>query len=293
MKTKINYLLIIGFLPIFLLTSSVFAEEALDDQEIIDIEGVYSEVQQTQPVQQTQQVQQNQLAEKAAALPEELKQQPLPETVQVKELKDLSRLSPFSEVSVIQKKYLPKTERFQIFVAGSIMTNTPWFNNYGARLHFGYNFTENLGLEINSSFLTNSERAAAKEIRENNGLQTEQFIYTKNYIGLDIVWSPIYGKMTSLDNTITPFDMYFTFGGGNSNTNSQEKSNATIHLGTGQIFAITKAMAFRWDYSFNFFQATPVPITGALGDPNPPKGNYNDFVLSAGLSFFFPEVSDR
>ncbi len=284
MKTKINYLLIIGFLPIFLLTSSVFAEEALDDQEIIDIEGVYSEVQQAQPVQQ------NQLAEKESALPEELKQQPVPGTVEVKELKDLSRLSPFSEVSVIQKKYLPKTERFQIFAAGSIMTNTPWYNNYGARLHFGYNFTENLGLEINSSFLTNSERAAAKEIRENNGLQTEQFIYTKNYIGLDIVWSPIYGKMTSLDNTITPFDMYFTFGGGNSNTNSQEKSNATFHVGTGQIFAITKAMAFRWDYSFNFFQATPVPT---VDDPTPTKGNYNDFVLSAGLSFFFPEVSDR
>ena len=125
---------------------------------------------------------------------------------------------------------------------------------------------------------------------KNNGLQTEQFIYTKNYIGLDIVWSPIYGKMTSLDNTITPFDMYFTFGGGNSNTNSQEKSNATFHVGTGQIFAITKAMAFRWDYSFNFFQATPVPT---VDDPTPTKGNYNDFVLSAGLSFFFPEVSDR
>ncbi len=287
MKTKLRYL----FLIVFLLTSPTFAEEALDDQEIIDVEGVYSEVQtEVQQTQQTQQIQQAQSAEKEAALPEELKQQPLAEKVEVKELKDLSRLSPFSEVSVIQKKYLPKTERFQIFAAGSIMTNTPWYNNYGARLHFGYNFTENLGLEINSSFLTNSERAAAKEIRENNGLQTEQFIYTKNYIGLDLVWSPIYGKMTSLDNTITPFDMYFTFGGGNSNTNSQEKSNATFHVGTGQIFAITKAMAFRWDYSFNFFQATPVPT---VDDPTPTKGNYNDFVLSAGLSFFFPEVSDR
>lgn len=279
MKTKLSYL----FLFIFLLVSPTFAEEALDDQEIIDVEGVYSEVQ--SEVQQTQQVE-----KAAAALPEELKQQPTPETVEVKELKDLSRLSPFSEVSVIQKKYLPKTERFQLFAAGSLMTNTPWYNNYGARLHFGYNFTENFGVEINSSFLTNSERAAAKEIRENNGLQTEQFIYTKNYIGLDIVWSPIYGKMTSLDNTITPFDMYFTFGGGNSNTNSQEKSNFTFHVGTGQIFAITKSIAFRWDYSFNFFQATPVPT---VDDPTPTKGNYNDFVLSAGLSFFFPEVSDR
>ena len=286
MKTKLRYL----FLLVFLLTSPTFAEEALDDQEIIDVEGVYSEVQS----EQTQQIQQTQQVEKTTALPEELKAAPdappAPQTVDVKELKDLSRLSPFSEVSVIQKKYLPKTERFQIFAAGSIMTNTPWYNNYGARLHFGYNFTENFGVEINSSFLTNSERAASKELRENNGLQTDQFIYTKNYIGLDIVWSPIYGKMTSLDNTITPFDMYFTFGGGNSNTNSQEKSNATFHIGTGQIFAITKAMAFRWDYSFNFFQATPVPTND---DPTPTKGNYNDFVLSAGLSFFFPEVSER
>ena len=290
MKTKFNYLFVVGLLG-FLLASPAFAEEALDDQEIINIEGVYSDVQS----EQTQQVQQTQEAEKAANLPVELKADeqnapPTPETVEVKELKDLSRLSPFSEVSVIQKKYLPKTERFQIFAAGSLMTNTPWYNNYGARLHFGYNFTENFGVEINSSFLTNTEREAAKEIRENNGLQTEQFIYTKNYVGLDIVWSPIYGKMTSLDNTITPFDMYFTFGGGTSNTNSQEKSNATFHVGTGQIFAITKAIAFRWDYSFNFFQATPVPTDD---DMTPTKGSYNDLVLSAGLSFFFPEVSER
>ena len=67
MKTKFNYLFVVGLLG-FLLASPAFAEEALDDQEIINIEGVYSDVQS----EQTQQVQQTQETEKAANLPEEL-----------------------------------------------------------------------------------------------------------------------------------------------------------------------------------------------------------------------------
>ena len=97
-------------------------------------------------------------------------------------------------------------------------------------------------------------------------------------------------KISSLDDTIVPFDMYFSLGGGTSSTNSQEGSNATIHVGLGQIFAISKSMAFRWDYSFNTFSATPV-ATATSGSPE--KSNYNDLVLSAGVSFFFPEASYR
>lgn len=254
------------------------AQQSLDDEDIVSVEGMYS----TPPVKETKQ--------ENEALPSQLKQTNQQQPAEVKDLKDLNRLAPFSEVSVIQKKFMPKTQRFQLFAAGTVMTNTPWYNNIGAKLNLSYNFTESFGLEINSMFLTNSERESTKEIKEAHNLLAEQFIYTKSYVGLDLVWSPIYGKISSLDDTIVPFDMYFSLGGGTSSTNSQEGSNATIHVGLGQIFAISKSMAFRWDYSFNTFSATPV-VTATSGSPE--KSNYNDLVLSAGISFFFPEVSYR
>lgn len=281
---KLNSYLHLIFIAL-LAAPSVQAQQTLDDDEIVNVEGMYSTPQTSTP--------QTSLSTKQPEpeeLPSQLKQQVPAQSVDVKDLKDLNRLAPFSEVSVIQKKFMPKTKRFQLFAAGSVMTNTPWYNNLGAKLNLSYNFTETLGLEINSVFLTNSERESTQEIREAHNLLAEQFIYTKSYTGLDFVWSPFYGKISALDNSIIPFDMYFSLGGGTSVTNSQEGNNATFHAGIGQIFAITKSMAFRWDYSFNSFAATPVTTaTSAL----PEKNNYNDLILSAGISFFFPEASYR
>ena len=84
--------------------------------------------------------------------------------------------------------------------------------------------------------------------------------------------------------------MYFSAGLGTSNTNSSEQNVTTMHFGTGQIFAITKAIAFRWDYSLNLFEATPISSTNVS---TPAKGSYTDLILTAGVSFFFPEASER
>lgn len=275
-------------------TVQVQAQQSEEDMEVINLEGLYknSPVQKATSTPQTDLAAPAQPTEVVTATTEETvePQEPKTESIQVDELKDLSRLVPFREVSVIQKKYLPKTERFQLYGALATTTNTPWFLNYGAKLNLAYHFTESFGLEINTLFLTSTERQVSKEIREQNNLKPEQFIYTKGYYGLDLIWSPIYGKLSYIDGSIVPFDMYFSAGGGVSDTNSDEKSVSTIHVGTGQIFAISKRLAFRWDYSLNIFQATPIS-TGSTTAPS--KGSYTDLILTAGVSFFFPEAGDR
>lgn len=289
---KKNILLIsIWIFGLGLLPSFTLAEDA-DDLEVINLEGLYQsskivkpvEVQSANPTDVSTEapaVSSTDVAEVEDAVTQKK------EDVKVNELKDLSRLSAFREVSVIQKKYLPKTERFQFYAGLGTTTNTPWFLNYGAKLNLAYHFTETVGLELSGMFLASSEREVAKEIRDNNGLKPEQFIYTTGYYGLDLMWAPIYGKLSNLDGGIVPFDMYFSLGGGTSKTNSSEGDVPTLHVGTGQIFAITKAIAFRWDYSLNIFQATPVAGGSAA------KGSYNDLILTAGVSFFFPEASER
>jgi hypothetical protein len=39
----------------------------------------------------------------------------------------LGNLAPFSEISVIQKRFLPKTGRFQLFGGLTSVVNDPWF----------------------------------------------------------------------------------------------------------------------------------------------------------------------
>lgn len=262
-----------------------------DDVEIINLDSIYqtNTIKKNEPQKPAEVLTPTPTTQTTQALEDDVEAALDPQDVKVEELKDLSMLSPFSEVSIIQKKFMPKSGRFQAFAAAGLTTNTPWFLNTGFKLNLGYHFTENLGLEFNTLFLSSSEREVAQEIRENNGLKPEQFIYTKSYIGADLLWTPIYGKVTFLNEKIIPYEMYFSGGGGTSNTNSVEKNVPTIHLGTGQVFTITKSMAFRWDYSLNVFQATAIPGNGVV----PEKGSYNDLIFTAGVSFFFPEVKTR
>lgn len=265
-------------------------EQSLDDQEIINVENLYKN--NPKPV-----VVPRQLAPKEAmSVQEKQTQHEIKNNVDVKKSKvkgltDLNQLAPFSDVSVIQKKFLPKTERFQFYTAAGLMTNSPWFNNVGIKLNLGYNFIESLAIETSVTILAGSESQSAKEIRSNNNLQPDKFVFTKNNVLIDLVWSPIYGKISSLDQDIIPFDMYFSVGGGVSGTNAQEKTAPTFHVGTGQVFALSKSMAFRWDYSWSSYQATPA--ADATSTSAPAKGSYNDLILTAGVSFFFPEASYR
>lgn len=288
-KTSAKYALTIILVNLLCWNASA-QEQNAEDMDVIGVESLYRNnpppVQTAPPAVVSEPTTAKEQQELQA-----IQSNPEVQNSRVRSLTDLNQLSPFQDISVIQKKYLPKTERFQIYAAGGLTTNSPWFTNLGAKLNLGYHFSESWGLEFSGMFLSNSENQSAKDLRANNNLQPDKFVTTKYNMGLDLIWSPIYGKLTTLDNRIIPFDMYFSFGGGVSNTTSQEKTVPTYHIGTGQIFAISKSMAFRWDYSWNFYQATPV--ADATGTVAPSKTTYNDLIFTAGISFFFPEASYR
>lgn len=195
----------------------------------------------------------------------------------------LGTLAPFQEISVIQKRFLPKTGRFQLFGGLTTVTNDPFFLTFGGVAKASYFMTEQWGLELNYFGLSTSNRQATDELREIQNVSTENLVYPKSFAGLDLMYIPIYGKMTWFNEKIVPFDLYFSAGYGTTNTQAGENAG-TIHLATGQIFALSKAYAVRWDFSWNFFNAT-----GIDGSTN----SFNNLFLTVGMSWFFPEASYR
>lgn len=207
-------------------------------------------------------------------------------------LSDLSKLSPFSEVSVIQRRFLPKTQRFQMYMGLAAIANDPWFWGIGGGGRFGYSFTESWAVEFNFNFLSNSEKDAVRDLRTNNATNTNSIISAQSYLGLDAVWSPIYGKMSLFNRRIVPFDMYFSFGVGQTGiTNATTSSATSFHVGGGQIFAMSKSIGFRWDLSWNFFNATPNTVAGSSTQAGATQ--FNNLLLTLGASFFFPEAKYR
>lgn len=213
---------------------------------------------------------------------------PKVETVQVESVTDLAKLAPFSEISILQRRFLPKTGRFQLFGGLNYLANDPWYWGLGLTAKAGYSFTEAWAIEFNYSGFNNSEKQAIKDLRNNHAVTTDSIVTTKTYMGGDVVWSPIYGKL-SLDNKrIVPFDMYFAAGGGMSGL-SNNTNASTLHLGLGQIFALSKSRGFRWDLSWSRFTATTTDsTTGAVSN-----NTFDNLFLTMGMSFFFPEANYR
>lgn len=202
-------------------------------------------------------------------------------------LADLATLEPFSDIAVIQRRFLPKTGRFEF--SGSLMAsvNNPFFSNLGLGLRLAYYFSEKHGIVGQYYFLSNSERSVTEGLREDQLVETKSLTTPKNYLGAAYKWTPIFGKMTWMNKEIVPFDLFFTIGGGTTKTDLGNQE-PTIHIGTGQVFAISKAMAVRWDLSWNFYQAE------ALDNNNESITNsQDDLYLMIGMSFFFPEAKYR
>ncbi|MGZ3775922.1 MAG: outer membrane beta-barrel domain-containing protein [Pseudobdellovibrionaceae bacterium] len=206
-----------------------------------------------------------------------------PQEKSLSDFSGLGKLAPFGDVSVIQKRFLPKTGRFQLFGGGTVLTNNPFFNTAGFVVKAGYFATETWGVEFNYFGLSTSERTTTQELRDIQGVSTENLVYPKSFLGADIMYTPIYGKMAWFNEKIIPFDLYFGLGYGMTNTQAGENAG-TIHLATGQIFALSKSIALRWDFSWNFFNAKG--IDGATN-------SFNNLFLTVGMSWFFPEASYR
>lgn len=262
MNLKRYELVLIALLG-FSISGVALAQEIEDDLEVIELEIERGAI----PTRITPQEEQ----------PRKKQEKALP----VMELSDLTLLAPFKETSVIQKRFLPKTGRTQLFGGLGVITNDPFFTTVSAVGKASYFFNETWGTEFNYFANSTSERQATAELRDNL-VTTESLIQTKSFLGIDAVWVPIYGKMTWFDDKIIPFDLYFSMGYGTTQT--QAESVGTIHLATGQIFAITKGMAFRWDFSWNFFSARSIDNQ---------VGNFNNLFLTVGMSFFFPEARYR
>jgi outer membrane beta-barrel protein len=263
------FILVTAILFATVITATTKADDSIPPESEADVDQIEAEIQKT--------------ARKANQTLEKKQ-----EAAKVENLSDLSRLSPFSEVSVIERKFLPKTGRFEGFLGINYLTNDPWYWGLGTNIRLGYFVTEDWGVELNYAMLSNSEKGAIKELHSNHAVATSSLVTTKSYLGADVRWTPIYGKLSIFNQKIIHFDMYFSGGIGNSGT-SDSQSVSTIHLGVGQMYALSKSMGVRWDFSWHRFTASVYDDQ----TQSTASSAFDNLLLTVGVSFFFPGASYR
>ncbi|RME16192.1 MAG: outer membrane beta-barrel domain-containing protein [Bdellovibrio sp.] len=203
---------------------------------------------------------------------------------------DLVELAPFEDIAVIQRRFLPKTSRFEFSSEALVTTNNAFFTNIGLNATISYYFQEPYGVELKYRWMTSSSKAITKNLEANQQVDTKAFVEPRSFFGISFKWSPIYGKIAWFDESIIPFDIYFTPGFGMTQT-ALGKNEMTFNIGMGQLFALSKSVAVRWDFNWSIYQATVQnESTGATQEE---KKLHSDLMLSLGMSYFIPEASYR
>lgn len=226
-----------------------------------------------------------------------------PPEVKINKLENLNQLKPFEDVAVIQKRYLPKTKRWEGNFNAGANINDSFFSAYGLGAGLTYNFNEKWSVEGILKWFSVSNSKSANQLLE-RGIVTNGMVATEMFYGVDLRWTPIYGKFSYFDKKIIPFDHYFSVGigrtqlqAGSSTSNTNVRIEAlddpiTLRISTGEVFALTKWMAFRWDVSWHFMQPEVLTID-KNGNRSTSDSLQNNLFLSFGLSFFFPEAKYR
>ena len=229
------------------------------------------------------------LENKAESKPSEVNiQEQAPVVEKLKSISELDSLTPFNDIAVIQKRFLPKSQRFEFNPNLGLVTNNAFFMTTYLQGRLAYAITEKWALEATAAFFIDSTYKVTEDLKDEAQVNTNSLLLPEMYYGLDVRWSPIYGKMGSFSEGIVPFDMEFSLGGGVMDTN-QEESPFAIHVGTGQIFGISKSMAFRWDVSGYFYSSEVAKASGTGKNTD----SFTDIQLSLGMSFFFPDATYR
>ena len=198
----------------------------------------------------------------------------------IKSVKDLVHLIPFSDVSVIQRRFMPKTGRLSLSSSAVFILSSEFFLRPGVEAHLAYHLLEKHSLELNAYYTFSNTRRVVNDL-ESLGINVKwdhAVSIPGAFFGLSYKWMPIYGKTAFFNKKVLSFDTFFSFGGGLSwMTNAVWEPTALI--GIGQVFAITRDFGLRWDLRLH------IPVET--------KSDYRirlHGIFTLGLIYYYPSV---
>lgn len=201
----------------------------------------------------------------------------------VVDLKEVQTEKRKADTIVLQRNYMPKTERFQVFGGLAFLPTDVFYKTLGLQFRTAYHFTETWGLELTGLFLGSVRSAELSDVESKQNVNVEALVSPKTYYGLDVYFNSVYGKAAFNDRKIIPFEVYFTGGFGKMSTSTSQNLNA-FHLGMGQLFSVSRSSALRLDLSLLSYNSLTVAGDSQLT---------NNLLLTVGFGHFMPEAQYR
>lgn len=208
-------------------------------------------------------------------------------TLKVKKLSDLVHLSPFSDVAVIQRRFMPKTGRVSASLLSTFILSSEFFLNPGLEGHLSYHFLEKHAVELSGYYVLTFNRGVTNDLVKIGANVSEETPISMAFIGMTYKWMPVYGKIAFYNRQILAFDTFFNIGGGMSAVKKKEAPvviwSPAVTAGIGQVFAITRDLGLRWDFRWHM---TVAKLSGKVRP-------LHNILFSVGLSYYYPSAGLR
>lgn len=220
----------------------------------------------------------------------------------------------------ITNRFFLKQNRFEVAVIGGLVPNNPFAKRYVGGLDLAYHLSEEFAFEGMLAYSPDlgiddlkGLTSALVIIAQGNSSGTFQQPLDKVTLSaaFSARWSPLYGKINLVGETVLNFDLYVTGGIGmlaKQNYFAVYDSASPVYvalvqqnppneveiapvLGTGMNFFLTPGMALKLDARMSLFIDNKPQY-----DPNEvvvEQRLYNNFVVAAGLGFYFPKMRTR
>lgn len=187
------------------------------------------------------------------------------------------------KVKAVQRKHFLKRQRFELTPTFAISLNDAFYTKVGGGLMATYHLSDSLGIAAHYSHFgivqTDYVRIAKRELR--SLLLSSKLDWNA---GVDLVWTPIYGKLAWF-NSIIHYDLFLLTGLGVAHSQTSgapvnDGLHPAVDLGIGQRFAFTDWMAA------DFW------VKGLLYADRPQDRQISEIqkvlTLNVGLSFWLP-----
>ena len=184
------------------------------------------------------------------------------------------------KVKVVQKRLFEKDGRLELTPYGGVVPNDDFivYIPLGARI--GYHFSEAFTVEASYAYAVEDRTDLATFLEEEKILKRADIQeIVKMYYNVNLLWSPIYGKISLLGLKLSHFETYFGMGVGLFHTKEipadNPNGNDANKLGGNTVFGfrwfITDNFNIRTDYRQYFFEkfkggvSIPVELTLGVG----------------------------
>ena len=183
-------------------------------------------------------------------------------------------------IEVVERRLFEKDGRIDITLVGGVIPNDDFLVYYPVIGRVGYNFSEAFAVEASFAYAIDVNSDLTNFLVDTIGLKRADIQEVIDlYYGVNILWAPIYGKVSLLGTKLTHFETFIGLGGGvvhstefdEENPNGQATRKPAGNTVLGFRWFVTDLINIRTEYRHFFFEkfgggiSTPVELSLGLG----------------------------